>query len=693
MRVSKSVEIRDSPMGRPPSRPERAAAQRDVRGDEGDPRNERSAIGDDPARIPSDVVGLQHVADSHAIGSRIGEPRVVDGAARKTSIDPNHGEGSRKPRAPALDHGVIGNGRLLALVSPTSAIEWLCMPRFDSPSLFASILDRTRGGTWRVLRGEHEMRGKLEYLTNTNVLCTTFEDGDAAWQIVDFAPRIPHGLTTRVPIEIVRILRPLRGSPLLRIDFDPRPDYARKGAQLLEATDAIEVHGGDSPNYLYTNLPRPYLLGKSEFVLSRPMYFVLSYERRAELPTLDSMLQELDITVAGWRAWARTCNLPHFAPSMVLRSALCLKLHTYHDTGAIIAATTTSIPEAMNTGRTWDYRYCWLRDAAFVVEALRRLSFLEEGERFIRFLRDVVESGPVQPVYAIDGRRDLEEIFLPHLEGFGGNGHVRIGNAAAFQRQNDLMGEMILCLDTVLGDPRFVVMDADGYFPLIQRLVDEAIAAAPTPDTSIWEFRTTLRHYTFSRAMCWAAIHRGASLARRLGHAREADRWQKLADEEQRIVLERGYNAEDGLFSQSLDGRNPDAANLLLPTIGIIDAREPRFVSTLKVYERTLLRNGLLLRYATPDDFGPAESAFSICSFWWAEALALSGRLDDAAQVFDRVARYANPLGLFSEDIDPSSGALLGNFPQAYTHVGLIHAAMTIGDLMAARDGKVRAWV
>jgi GH15 family glucan-1,4-alpha-glucosidase len=619
-----------------------------------------------------------------AAGSALAQASAIASSA------PQH-TGPRRP--PPLDHGAIGNGRLIALVSPTSAIEWLCMPRFDSPSMFASILDRVNGGTWRVLRGDQELSGRMEYLTNTNVLCTTFEDGDAAWQVIDFAPRIPHGLTVRVPIEIVRIVRPLRGSPLLRVDFDPRPDYARVRAELLETTDALEVHGGPMPAYLYTNLPRPYLLGKSEFVLSRPMFFVLSHERRPEPPNLDLMLHELDVTVAGWRAWARNCNLPHFAAAKVLRSALCLKLHTYHDTGAIIAAATTSIPEAMNTERTWDYRYCWLRDSAFVVEALRRLSFLEEGERFIRFLRDVVESGPIQPVYAIDGRRDLTEIPLAHLAGFGGNGHVRIGNAAAFQRQNDLMGEMILCLDTVLGDPRFVITDPEGYYPLVERLVEGAIAAAPTPDTSIWEFRTTLKHYTFSRAMCWVAIHRGASLARRLGHVQTADRWQSLADQEQRVVLERGFNAGSGLFTQSLDGHNADAANLLLPTIGIIDARDPRFKSTLDAYERTLLRNGLLLRYATPDDFGRTDSAFSICSFWWAEALALAGRLDDAAAVFDRVLKFANPLGLFSEDIDPATGALLGNFPQAYTHVGLIHAAMTIGDLMAARDGKVRAWV
>jgi GH15 family glucan-1,4-alpha-glucosidase len=624
------------------------------------------------------------------VGAALASARRVSQATMSPSEAPAP---ARALVPPPLDHGAIGNGRLIALVAPTSAIEWLCMPRFDSPSLFARIIDRKQGGTWRILHGEHEISGRMEYLVNTNVLSTTFDVGESAWQVVDFAPRLPHGLTVRAPIEIVRLVRPLRGNPLLRVDFDPRPDYARAAATLLETADAIEVTGGASPAYLYTNLPRSYVLSKSEFVLSRPLFFVLSHEKRSEAPNIDLMLHELDLTVAGWRAWARNCNLPHFAPSQILRSALCLKLHTYHDTGAIIAAATTSIPEAMNTVRTWDYRYCWLRDAAFVVEALRRLSFLEEGERFIRFLRDVVESGPLQPVYAIDGRRDLEEVMLPHLEGFGGNGHVRIGNAAAFQKQNDLMGEMILCLDTILGDPRFVGIDLDTYFPLIERLVEGAIAAAPTPDTSIWEFRTTLRHYTFSRAMCWAAIHRGASLARRLGHHATAERWQQVADVEQKVVLDRGYNSELGFFSQTLDGKNADAANLLLPTIGVIDARDPRFTSTLDAYRERLVNRGLILRYVNLDDFGPTESAFSICSFWWAEALALSGRLDDAAQAFERVMRHANPLGLFSEDIDPESGALLGNFPQAYTHVGLIHAAMTIGDLMAARDGKVRAWV
>ena len=597
------------------------------------------------------------------------------------------------PSPPPLDHGAIGNGRLIALVSPTSAIEWLCMPRFDSPSVFARILDSESGGSWSFLADSREVPGRIEYLTNTNVLCGTFDDGDRAWEVIDFAPRLSRGLELSAPIEIVRLVRPLRGEPRLSVHFDPKPDYGRAPLHLVEGADAIEVPVEPTPIVLYTNLPQHYVLGQREFVLDRPFFFVLSHGRRAHAPTLESVHSDLELTVEGWRTWARTSNLPQFHPAEVLRSALCLKLHVYQDTGAIIAAATTSIPEAMGSARTWDYRYCWLRDAAFVVEALRRLSYLDDGERFLRFLRDVAESGPLQPVYAIDGGRELTESLLPHLRGFGGNGHVRIGNAAALQRQNDLMGEMILCLDTILGDPRIVIADAEDYFPLIRRLVEDAITAAPTPDTGIWEFRTMLRHYTFSRAMCWVAIHRGASLARRLGHAAIAEHWDRVADEERRIVLDCGFNEKEGLFSQALEGHNADAANLLLPALGLIDARDPRFLSTIDAYGRILVERGLVLRYRTPDDLGKTTSAISICTFWWAEALALAGRLDEAVEVFERVLRFANPLGLFSEDIDPKTGALLGNFPQAYSHVGLIHAAMTIGDLLAAREGRVRAWV
>ncbi len=596
------------------------------------------------------------------------------------------------PRAARLDQAVVGNGRVLALVSPSGSLDWLCLPRFDSPSVFGRLMDEENGGRFRILRKGEEIEGKLAYVPNTNVARVEFRDGDDAWELIDFAPRVPEGLGVHVPIEHIRLLRPISGEPRLSIDFDPRPDYASVPVALRESSRGIEVHGGAGPISLRTNMPVPYVLGKREFALTRPTWFSVVWGAPDQRRDTAGVLRDLEVTIAGWRMWARTCGLPNFAPAEVLRSALCLKLHAYHDTGAIVAAATTSIPEAMGTERTWDYRYCWLRDAAFVVEALRRLSHLNEGERLMRYLRDVVESGPLQPLYGIGGERDLEEKFLPNLAGFRGNGHVRIGNAASLQIQHDLMGEIILCLDTFLSDPRIVHEDASEYFPLIEGLVEAAITAAPEMDTSIWEFRTLPGHYTFSKAMCWVAIHRGAVLAARFGRETLARRWEKFAESLRHEVLERGYSTSLGFFTQSLDGKHPDASNLLLPSIGIIDARDPRFVSTVRAYGKILVEDGLMLRYRNDDDFGHTTSAFTICSFWWAEALALMGELDESVEVFRRVASHANPVGLFSEDVDPRTGTLLGNFPQAYTHVGLIHAAMTIGELLDVRDGRARAW-
>ncbi len=332
--------------------------------------------------------------------------------AHDTLVRPTRCDDPRRPRDSPLDHGAIGNGRVIALVSPTSAIEWLCLPRFDSPSVFARLLDARKGGCFRILYGEREVRGSLAYLPNTNVLSTRFEQDGDAWEVIDFAPRLPDGLGVRVPLEIVRLVRPLAGSPKLRVDFDPRPDFARAKVVIRETARGLEVLGGSASFYLATNLPCPYILAKREFVLTHPLYFVLSYGRRERPPTTASVYYDLEATAAGWRAWAKTCALPTFAAPEVLRSALCLKLHAYHDTGAIIAATTTRIPESMGTPRAWDYRYCWLRDAAFVVEAFRRLGHLNEGEQFLNFLLDVAQGGPLQPLYGIDGERNLnEELF------------------------------------------------------------------------------------------------------------------------------------------------------------------------------------------------------------------------------------------------------------------------------------------
>jgi GH15 family glucan-1,4-alpha-glucosidase len=594
---------------------------------------------------------------------------------------------------PRLDHAAIGNGRALALVGPDSAIDWCCLPRFDSPSVFGRILDDEAGGEFAFLHATGRVQGVTSYVRNTNVARTVARVGDEAWEVLDYAPWVATGFDHRAPLEIVRIVRPLAGQPRLRVHYDPRPNYGAEPPRLSITGAGIEARGTRGPLMLYSDLPPALILEGAEFVLRGPITFSLTWGVPPLLPTREAALRDLDDTIRSWRQWATSCALPTFAAEAVLRSALCLKLHVSADTGAIIAAATTSIPEAMGTARTWDYRYCWLRDAAFVVEALRRVGHAREGERFVTFLRDVVASGPLQPVYGVGGERELRERFLPHLRGFGGNGHVRVGNAAAVQQQHDLMGELVLCLGTLVDDPRLVHEDLDGHLELVARFVEMAIALAPTPDMGIWEFRTMLRPYTFSRAMCWAAMHRGAAIARRLGRPDLADRWERVATGEHEVILARAYNPALGMFTQSLDGEHADASNLLLPSLGFIDARDPRFVATMTAYETHLMRDGLMLRYANVDDLGDTTSAFTICTFWWIEALALMGDLDRAAREFERLMAYANPVGLFSEDIDPTTGRLLGNFPQAYTHVGLIHAAVTIGELLEARDGRVRAWV
>ncbi len=589
-----------------------------------------------------------------------------------------------------LHHGAIGNGRVLALVGPDTSIDWLCLPRFDSQSVFARLLDQERGGSW-AFKPVTDWHSTTSYVRNTNVLRTEVDTGEGKFELFDFAPRLLQGLRVEAPIELCRLLRPLSGTPRVRVHFDPRPDYARAPVEVVASGTGLEVVGGPTRLHLATNVAAPYIMEGSAIRIDRPTFFSLSSGKPPTVCSGPEAENALEQTIRGWRVWARTTALPSFAPESVLRSALCLKLHAYNDTGAIIAAATTSLPEALNSGRTWDYRYCWLRDAAFVVEALRRLSHLSEGEAFVRFLREMADTGPLQPIYGISGKRDLHEEILPNLRGYDCTGPVRIGNAAYDQRQHDVAGEMVLCLETILTDPR-VVWEDPSLAPLLERLVDEAMASFEVEDTGIWEYRTLPKHYTFSKAMCWVAAHRGAKLAEFLGMPEQARRWQQWADAVQPVILDRSYNKELGFFTQAFDGRYPDASNLLLPSLGLIEPADPRFKSTVRAYEKVLAPGGLMLRYKHLDDFGDTTSAFSICSFWWVEALAMMGEVDEAVRLFERLEKCANPLGLFSEDIDPATGALLGNFPQAYTHVGQIHAAITIGEILDARHGTFRAW-
>ena len=330
-----------------------------------------------------------------------------------------------------LDHGAIGNGRVLALIAPTTHIDWLCLPRFDSPSIFARLLDTERGGTFALLPAGDRFETHMEYVANTNVLRTEVICDDGRFDLFDYAPRVPAGLDADAPIEIHRLLIPREGAAHVRVHFDPKPDYARQQhPRIVPIGNVLQIGDGAEPVFLRTNAPLTYLESGQALRIDEPRFFTLSYGRPSEVNSVDAARHTMNLTVAGWRRWAKSTALTAFAKSQVLRSILCLKLHAFTETGAIIAAATTSIPEAVGSERTWDYRYCWLRDAAFVVEALRRVAHLAEGEAFVRFLRDVAEAGPLQPVYGIGGERELTEKHLDHLAGYGGSRPVRIGNAA-----------------------------------------------------------------------------------------------------------------------------------------------------------------------------------------------------------------------------------------------------------------------
>lgn len=567
------------------------------------------------------------------------------------------------------------------------------MPRFDSPSLFARILDEEKGGTWQFLTDGKLQEGELKYVRNTNVLRHVFHSESGSWELFDFMPRIPDGLRHRTPLSHVRLLRPLKGRPRIKVNFDPRPDYGATKPQPFPDGSGLSFDSNGHRWSMQTNLPVDYVLTSQEFTLDAPRFFKLDYGLPSDPQHIDDIHRSLDLTIAGWRSWASNTAIPGFADAEVIRSALCLKLHAYEPTGAIIAAATTSIPEILGEPRCWDYRFSWLRDSVFTVEALRRTAHFSEGRQFLRFLLDVVGSGPLQPLYGIGGERELPESEISHLEGFEGTKPVRIGNAAAAQYQADLMGEVVLCIRSMLIDQRSDLRDPAQWYPLVVRMVDEAISGFEKKDMGIWEYREKPMLHTFSRAMCWAAVDAGADIAQHYDHLEQADAWRLVAATMRDRLLKEGYNEELGMFQQAVDCPHADAALLLLPSIGFIPATDPRFLSTLDAYKERLVRDGGVMRYVHEDDFGtPSTSTFTICSFWWIEALALAGRLDEATAMFEIISSKSNGLGLFSEDYCVKDERLLGNFPQAYTHVGLINAAMTLGNLLRARDCQFHAW-
>jgi GH15 family glucan-1,4-alpha-glucosidase len=573
------------------------------------------------------------------------------------------------------DLGLIGNCQLSALVERSGAIVWCCLPRFDAEPVFSTLLDEAGAGQFLVGPADGEP-GEQRYVDNTNVLDTIFRTRGGTVRVRDFVPRFVQYDRPFRPTQILRIVEPLEGTPRIRVQCDPRLGWSKAPAARVAGSNHVRFEGFPAQLRLTTDIPISYLEGRP-FALTDRRHLALTWGAPIEEPLPDLCERFLQQTLRYWRRWVMECDVPPLFQREVIRSALTLKLHCFEDTGAIVAAMTTSIPESPRSGRTWDYRYCWLRDAYYALSAFRLLGHFEEREQFVRYLINVASSTPdldLAPLYRIDADVDLDERVLPDWPGYGGDGPVRLGNAAARQRQNDVFGEMVLALSPVFLDERFSAERSPATLALLQGLARKAIAVAGTPDSGIWEQRRRPTTQTFSSLMCWAAADRMANVAAGCCHDQAAS-YRAAAERIRDDILAQAWNSQVGSLVGSHGGTELDAALLQSASLRFLPLRDPRLHHTIDAVRRDLSRGGWLLRYRGDDGLGTPEAAFVLCTFWLVEALAAVGRQDEGRAQLEQALAALSPLGLLSEDYAVGERRLWGNFPQAYSHVGLIHAA------------------
>nr|WSZ19684.1 glycoside hydrolase family 15 protein [Streptomyces canus] len=589
---------------------------------------------------------------------------------------------------PIAEHGLIGDLRSVALVGTDGTIDWYCCPSFDAPSVFASILDAERGGCFE-LAATVPARTKQFYFPDTNVLITRFYTEDGVGEVQDFMP-VDGDMVETERHRLIRRVVCVRGSIPFRTRVAPRFDY---GAQPHTLRMVGDVAVFESPKLslgltatvpLETEGPDVH----ADFKLSEGESAVFALDqvggevtpRRCAHTEAE---EQFNSTVAYWRHWLSASKYRGRWREMVHRSALTLKLLTYAPTGAIVAAPTTSLPEQLGGERNWDYRYVWVRDAAFCVYALLRLGFTSEAEAFMDFLIRHVgpdghgHSGPLQIMYGIDGRTDLTERELGHLEGHQGSAPVRVGNAAADQLQLDIYGALI---DSIYLYDKWAKPISSGQWDDVSTLVDWVCENWDQPDEGIWETRGGRKNFLYSRLMCWVAIERAIRMANRRGLPADLNRWRECRDTIYRRIMKRGWSETRQAFVQHEDGDVLDAAVLMMPLTKFIAPTDPKWLSTLDALTEELVSDSLVYRYdptASPDGLRGDEGTFSICSFWYVEAMVHAGRIDEARLAFEKMLTYANHLGLYAEEIS-NTGEQQGNFPQAFTHLALISAAFNL---------------
>jgi GH15 family glucan-1,4-alpha-glucosidase len=589
-----------------------------------------------------------------------------------------------------LDLAMIGNGRTAALVNPCARIVWWCFPRYDSDPVFCRLLagDEEKGFTDVVLDGLVETTS--DYIRNTAIVATTLRDREgSAVRITDFAPRFEQFGRTYRPPELVRIIEPIAGLPRITIRFRPTHSYGHPIKQAAMGSSHLRYATADAALRLTTDAPLSYIDREASFVLTRPLHLVFGSDKPFEGNLEVTCREFLDHTRDHWQEWVRHLAVSYDWQEAMIRAAITLKLSSFEETGAIIAAHTTSIPEAPGSGRTWDYRYCWLRDAYFVVHALNQIGATHTMENFISYILTIAarSSEKLRPVYSIVSSDPMEERIETGLRGYRGDGPVRIGNEAAVQEQHDTYGSIILAATPMFFDRRLPRMGDADLFHRLEPLGEKAAELAMSPDAGIWEFRGRKRIHTHSAAICWAGCQRLEAIAAHLGLADRAHYWGATAAKLGEELLARAWNPKRKTFTAAVDCDDLDASVLLLPELGLIEPNDPKFVSTVEVVERELRREQHVMRYVSSDDFGFPETAFLICRFWLIDALWRIGRRDEARERFVDALKIRNRYGLLSEDVHPTTGELWGNFPQTYSMAGLILTAMKL-----SRSWEDRYW-
>ncbi|MFO1184932.1 MAG: glycoside hydrolase family 15 protein [Bauldia sp.] len=586
------------------------------------------------------------------------------------------------PEQSSLDLGVIGNAAIAALLDGEGGIVWFCVPRLDGDPVFCRLLSGDKPfGEWRIVV-PHLVHAEQSYRRNTAILETILTDADgSSVRIVDFAPRFRSQSRVFRPVTLIRVAEPLVGRPRITVRVSPRHGYGAYAATTTRGSNHLRFSLGERALRLTTNMPIAYLESGTPFVLDRPVAFSLGPDEPLSEAPLEMARQFLDQTEAYWIDWTRALSVPLEWQEVVIRAAITLKLCSFEETGGIVAALTTSVPEYGGGGRNWDYRYCWLRDAFFTVRALNRLGATRTMEGYLRYVTNIVGNsadGYLQPLYGLGLESSLAEATAPSLEGYRSLGPVRRGNAAYSQRQNDGYGSLILAIAQSFYDARLPAMGDTALYRRLEPLGQQALRRWSEPDAGLWEYRSRSAVHTHSAMMCWAAADRLARIAARLGLADRFGFWRTAADQMREAILVQAWNPTRGHFVSRFGGEDIDASLLLMPEVGFLAASDARFAATLAVVEKTLRAGHHLYRYRIPDDFGEAASAFSACTFWLIDALARVGRLAEARESFSEMLMHRNRLGLLSEGIRVETGELWGNFPQTYSMVGLINAAIRL---------------